>query len=306
MFDNFEDFVCFGWKKCELCLSLYKGRSSKCGKCFLKNHRLNDNQKVLCKICDQIQPIKTMASHIKHKHDMKYVDYINNNISDFKEFGWNYCDICKKLAKKPNRKWGTSCSKECANKLRSIRTKGRPGLRHTESTKKKISEANTGKKRSENYINPSTLLEVRTKISKTRIESGCAKGEKNPMFGKTHTPETIRKIFSHKPMNKLEKLVADILDKNNIQYTFGFFINKDGKCKQYDFKIKDRPVIIEVDGDYWHGNPLLKKHSYNVKDTILNDEIKTKLALERGYQVIRLWESDIKKNPDIILESLKL
>ena len=50
---------------------------------------------------------------------------------------------------------------------------GRP---HSEETKQKIREGNKGK---------IVLEETRQKISKTRIEKGVAKGENNPMYGKT-------------------------------------------------------------------------------------------------------------------------
>jgi hypothetical protein len=43
-------------------------------------------------------------------------------------------------------------------------------------------------------------------------------------------------------MNKLEKFVSYILDKNNIQYIYQFFLSKDGVCKSYDFKIKDTNI----------------------------------------------------------------
>src|SRR5690606_11436494 len=127
----------------------------------------------------------------------------------------------------------------------------------SEDIKNKIKESNTGKIKPMimGNLNPACRNEVRKKISKTQKESGRYIGEKNPMFGKTHSPETIQKIFSHRKMNKLEKLVANELDKASIPYHFQYFINENGVCKSYDFKIKDKPIIIEVDGDFWHGNP---------------------------------------------------
>jgi G:T-mismatch repair DNA endonuclease (very short patch repair protein) len=63
---------------------------------------------------------------------------------------------------------------------------------------------------------------------------------------------------------------------------------KDGCVKNPDFIIKDKRIVIEVFGDYWHKgedpNILIKKYN------------------EIGYYCIVLWESDIKSNS---LESLK-
>jgi len=154
------------------------------------------------------------------------------------------------------------------------------------------------------YINvPSAISRQLNKKYCSRtcsIEGQCnkIKGTNNPMYGKTHSPETIKKIFSHRKMNKLEKIVADFLDKNNIRYIFQFFINQDGICKSYDFKIKDKPIIIEVDGDFWHGhknninNGRVWKNYKNVQS---NDKLKNKIAKSNGYSIIRIWESEIKK-----------
>ena len=125
------------------------------------------------------------------------------------------------------------------------------------------------------------------------------------MFGKTHTPEAIEKIFKHKSMNKLEKLVADWLTEHNIEYTFQFFINTDGVCKSYDFKLKDTDTIIEVHGDYWHGGSGVSKHHFDVKNTIKNDNLKKQMAIDKGYGVIVIWEHEIKENINILETIIK-
>ena len=61
-------------------------------------------------------------------------------------------------------------------------------------------------------------------------------------------------------------------------------------------------ICIEIQGDYWHGNPML----FPVLDITQQihkqrDEIKKNLLEKQGYRVIYLWESDI--NTD--LENIK-
>lgn len=129
-------------------------------------------------------------------------------------------------------------------------------------------------------------------------------GKNNPMFGKHHSVDTIKKIFSHKEMNKTEKIVADLLDANNIKYYFQFFISEGKLCKSYDFKIKNKSLIIEVDGDFWHGGPSIKDHWKQVETVKQNDKIKDELASSRGYTVIRIWESDIKNNMELVTNQL--
>ena len=129
-------------------------------------------------------------------------------------------------------------------------------------------------------------------------------GKNNPMYGKKQSIETIKKIFSYRKMNKLESNVANILTENGIRYYFQFFITDNSVCKSYDFKIKNRPILIEVDGDYWHGGPGTNSYYKKVDEIRENDKIKNKIATQNGYKLFRFWESDIKKNPEILMETL--
>ena len=270
--------------------------------------------------------VKHLARHLKLYHQTNYKEYIKKNIDDFRCHGWNLCSICGCPVK------GVACSGECIrqhySRIRVGVSKGpmseetkkklsedrkqkyasgwapRIGKLHTEESKQKNALSHTGKKMPSitGNLNPACRQEVRKQISKTRIERGVAVGEKNGMYGKTHTPEAIRKIFSHRKMNGPEKIVADTLDEAGIPYHFQYFIVENGICKSYDFKIKGKPLIIEVDGDFWHGNPCQSNHYDKVDCVRENDNIKDEIAKNRGISVIRLWESDIKKDPSIVLK----
>jgi G:T-mismatch repair DNA endonuclease (very short patch repair protein) len=165
----------------------------------------------------------------------------------------------------------------------------------------------TLKKRYENKENHGRYgkkfsAESRKKISDSQKE--YYKTHPSVFKGRKHTPESIRLIFENKPMNLLEKKVAEYLDTNKIEYIFQFFINESGVCKSYDFKIKHLPLILEIHGDYWHGGPGVKQHVFNVNDNMQNDSIKVDIARKRGYDVISIWESEIKNDINIISTKL--
>lgn len=280
----------------------------------------------ICKHCGKEIGIKQFGRHLWKIHQQKYEDYVKENLREFSLHGWQPCVICGTIAKKK------TCSRECfkqhcsnlktgivfgpmsdetKKKLSDNRKEKyangwspRVGKLHTEESKQKNSLAHLGKKMPSisGTLNPACRPEVREQMSKTRIELGLSKGENNPMYGKTHTPEAIEKIFAHRKMNKLEALVAEQLDTAGILYHFQYFINEGGICKSYDFKIEGKPLIIEVDGDFWHGNPLKSNHYEKVNDIQENDRIKDEMARKRGIRVVRLWESDIKKDPSIVLK----
>ncbi len=53
-----------------------------------------------------------------------------------------------------------------------------------------------------------------------------------------------------------------------------------------------------------YGGPGTKKYFKNVDDVKQNDELKNKLAKEHGFEIVRIWESEVKETPNLILEKL--
>jgi len=108
----------------------------------------------------------------------------------------------------------------------------------------------------------------------------------------------------------IEKTMEEFLIKNNINHKYNY-INK----YQYDFLLFDYNLIIEVQGDYWHGNPnIYSDTDPNLKP--LNETQKYKQNLDilknnyikNTYKIICIWETDIKnkKYKDILWNLLKL
>jgi G:T-mismatch repair DNA endonuclease (very short patch repair protein) len=90
-----------------------------------------------------------------------------------------------------------------------------------------------------------------------------------------------------------EKIVEGILIKLGLDYksqnpVIGTkFIN--------DFEVGN--IVIEVQGDYWHGNPKFYQEFNEVQQKMINRDKRKKKVLEKmGYKVLYLWEYDIKKN----------
>lgn len=99
----------------------------------------------------------------------------------------------------------------------------------------------------------------------------------------------------------LETRISNSLDKLNITHTKRFMVGR----KFFDIKVKD--ILIDVNSDFWHANPML----YNEKDimkfpfkkikarTIWQRDLNKKLLAESyGYKVFYIWESDIKDLSD--------
>lgn len=110
-----------------------------------------------------------------------------------------------------------------------------------------------------------------------------------------------------KTNSKPQQLVDTILDKNNIKY------EREKGIKYYCIdNFLENNLMIEVQGDYWHCNPIkfhdkINKTQYEriPKDKRKHTYVKNKY----GVEILYLWESDIYNNLEkcekLILEYIK-
>lgn len=96
----------------------------------------------------------------------------------------------------------------------------------------------------------------------------------------------------------------NILDKLEIEYFQQFEAKSIGRF--YDFYLPKHNVLLEIDGDYWHKNPTIYESPINAiqKRNARVDKLKDKWALMNGFVLIRIWESDIKKEPEKVAKYL--
>jgi G:T-mismatch repair DNA endonuclease (very short patch repair protein) len=100
----------------------------------------------------------------------------------------------------------------------------------------------------------------------------------------------------YKP-SKLEKTFTNILEILDISYQTSFYA-KEIKAF-YDIFLPCHNILIEVDGDFWHCNPVKYPNGPTNKCQTKNlerDKEKNQWALENGYKLLRFWEEDINNN----------
>lgn len=141
------------------------------------------------------------------------------------------------------------------------------------------------------------------RIAKERVGKG------NPMYGKTAW--NLHKKFSKEVRLKMSISAAKRLAKRiewgptNIEIEVAKFL--DSIHEEYteqkqidfycvDFVLKNKKIIIEADGDFWHCNP--QKYpdgpmSIIQKKSIRIDKAKNTFLAAKGWLVLRYWGSDI-------------
>ena len=119
-----------------------------------------------------------------------------------------------------------------------------------------------------------------------------------------------RRVRVHKQeygTSKLEERFAkNFLDKLGIEYKYQFKAESIGRY--FDFRVLPRGPIIEIQGSYWHGD----KRLYEEKDlnaiqrkNIKVDEKKRKWCSMNGIKLIYVWEEDINKDPEGVMNFLR-
>ena len=91
-----------------------------------------------------------------------------------------------------------------------------------------------------------------------------------------------------------EKSVRIILENLGVEFKKEKYIDK---TIRVDFIINNK--IIEVQGDYYHANPILyknKKLSKIQKENIANDIRKKDFFKNNHYELLEIWENDLKTN----------
>jgi very-short-patch-repair endonuclease len=117
----------------------------------------------------------------------------------------------------------------------------------------------------------------------------------------------IERIISHDKQHssQLELDFLYILKELNIEYT-RFFYAKSIRAF-YDVYIESHNTLIEVDGDFYHCNPIKFPEPKYItqKKNLIRDQEKNQWAIDNGYTILRFWEHDINNNLDQVKNILK-
>ena len=316
-----------------------------CSKHYQRNERYGDPTHVVVRICS------VAGCNKKHKG----LGYCVNHLIHYRNHGdpLVYADpeeTKKKQSaslkgKTPWNKGKTGVFSEKTRRGWSEKRKGQTssmkGKKHSEATKKKMSEAGKGrivseatkKKMSERIISAETRKKLSERIisAETRKKISLAhKGRKYP--NRIVSQETRKKIsdFNSTPErkaqqreirskqkfpfqdSKLELQTQQILKDHNIVFETQKTFKLSNSYHRADIAIQP-DKIIEVNGDYWHFNP--KKYDGESIQKFRRKEIKVKEIWEndkniingmkaQGYKVLVVWESELKDELEKITKKI--
>lgn len=102
---------------------------------------------------------------------------------------------------------------------------------------------------------------------------------------------------------KPEKMMMKLLDELTLDYVAEFPVSYGGGWKVFDFLVEGK-MVVEVDGDYVHGNVDLVNINYAHLKTKKNDLSKSWIAKERGFVMLRFWASELERDPEFVKKTI--
>lgn len=113
--------------------------------------------------------------------------------------------------------------------------------------------------------------------------------------------------------SKISQRLFDNLRTDNTKYATNggeYIIRYDDSTYLCDFIDTSTQKCIEFNGDYWHRNPLLYDKSFTdynglTEDIWAKDYNKIKALINKGLDVLIIWEYDFKKNPQQIIDTCR-
>lgn len=111
----------------------------------------------------------------------------------------------------------------------------------------------------------------------------------------------------------IEKVIRLYLDSIGVYYQQEYPVEYKGHHKYYDFYVTNglTGFWIEANGDYFHKNPNIQNGRSNKKITkmqrknMINDQLKMKIAKERGIPLLIFWEEEIKNKLEYVQTTIK-
>lgn len=124
-----------------------------------------------------------------------------------------------------------------------------------------------------------------------------AKKKANPALAKMNKAKMLKSKASSMSdkMTSPERVFSKMMKELGVEIVNQKVI----KNKIYDFYIPSKNMVIEVDGDYWHANPLIyegKELNKIQLKNVRNDKKKDSLAIGYGFLIERVWEHDLHNN----------
>lgn len=183
--------------------------------------------------------------------------------------------------------------KHCLPKCQTIeskikRVKSRDWYKPNEDTKRKMSQSQIGKILTEEH---KLKLRKPKKIKRSNFRHTTETKNKLSLITKNHWESGVHKpIFKSTGQREVIKLLKEQGYSVQDEYIVG--------GKPYDVFIKEKNLLIEFNGTYWHRDPRFFSSSDEVVKIWEKDKNKMLIAESNGYIIKVIWQHDWEQCKD--------
>jgi very-short-patch-repair endonuclease len=287
----------------------------------------------ICKICNKsFKTVESLKRHMRKLHEMSkedfYVDFYLNGVyptckcgcgerttynnHGFAEWKQGHvatikCPFLTQESKDKSAKTRKQLWKEGKIEPWNKGMKGEEYIKHFEDENgyNKMNDVLTNPERCKK-ISDKLTGRIRTEEHQSKITKGIQEywGKQESRDKQREALVNYHKTRFNNKISGLELTFIEMLQNNNLDFEFQVNVGN----YLYDFLIKDTKLLIEVDGDFYHYNPLTNdnnKKLYDIqKHTMEHDIVKNQIAKDYNYHLLRFWEYDIKKDPEKVIKTL--
>jgi len=246
---------------------------------------LNERHLVECKICDK--RMKRLTNTHLAQHALSMEDYAQKFNIAKDELLWlpERMHHSKMMTGEGNStygmvrtdEWVKNITKSLIGKKRPL-TSQRQLSMHAENRYPKSGRIKQGISISKKYRDDPTISQRQSKVMKERWN--------DPAYKKKNL-YVMARSWGQRP-NRPEKKVLIILNENCVgfQYTGDkkYWFHSDKHSYNPDFINKNKKLIIEVYGDYWH----------NLPSSVERDKGRLECYSNHGYDTLIIWEHELK------------
>lgn len=274
-----------------------------CQECKEKREQeLLDIGFVTCKFCNKNFSFLSKR-HIEKcsNYQISYEDYKN-------QFGLD--SIYSKYYKETIKKSQKPITEEIRKKLSEANS--RYFKNNREIVLKRTENMRNSPKRLQNLLKNYENMSKEEKIKRSEAASKSWKNEKirkNRIIGlKSEKSVESRKKNIRKCLQTQQPIISKpARELFNYLVSKGFKVIIEYKVEFYslDIAIPEEKICIEVDGDWWHGNPkIYKELNKNQIKRRQQDKAKNTFLSNKGWKVFRYWVSDLQKSKERVFEDI--
>jgi very-short-patch-repair endonuclease len=148
------------------------------------------------------------------------------------------------------------------------------------------------------------------KVRKSRFEKGLVKYCSLKCRNNSEDWIKSNRIKNLNQLNKIGLNRLELAGRKLLQEMGIDFLEQQLVCEKYvvDVLIPSKNIVIQWDGDYWHGHPKnLKSGIPNQlqRANIEKDIRVNKSLLNNGYKVLRFWQNDVDNNSEWVKMIIK-